>query len=275
MSQERWNPARELEKFAVAVVQLWVGELGTVTNTGEGPGRDFLIYYKDGRLGVGEVKWHADETIQAMWGEVFRREHPQMTELKPGSGQWAAHLVPAARIKRLYQELPGLVDRFLEAGIQGMDVFGGWPRGALPDEMRRLGLDRLSQVSTEEPSRAYLAMPGSGGVVPTDPNLIADWMDSMLTEPRYAAKIDYLTAVEADERHVFLMTGSATDFGQEQVLMRLTESDLPSRDPEVPSRVSHIWGIAQFGSARAVLWKRGEGWTTVPVPPPASRAPGR
>lgn len=262
----RRNPARDVEQFAVLMVRQWVGDRGVVTDASKGHDPDFRIDYHDGRVALGEVKWHADETIQAMWGGVFGRERHQIVELESGRGQWAAHLVPVATIKVLYRKLPDLVDRLLAEGQLELNVCDAWPRGELPETARDLGLDRLAQVMKDEPSYVYLAVPGKGGAVPMDPDLIVDWVDGMIREPRYANKIAKLVALEADERHVFFMAGTATDFGQEQVLMRAGRDVVPTRGPDVSPAITHVWGISQFGSTCAVLWQREQGWATVPVP---------
>jgi hypothetical protein len=67
-----------------------------------------------------------------------------------------------------------------------------------------------------------------------------------------------------DERHVFLMTGSLTDRGVEQRLRRI-ESALPTRPPELPDGITHLWLVAQFGDGPAALWSKETGWTTVVV----------
>ena len=85
----RRNPARDLEKLAASVVTSWVGEAGHVTDTSSGGGPDFEISYTDGRTAVGEVGWHEDPEIRAMWGNTFRQERHQTVEVASGRGTWS------------------------------------------------------------------------------------------------------------------------------------------------------------------------------------------
>jgi hypothetical protein len=133
------------------------------------------------------------------------------------------------------------------------------------DEARRLGIDYISRANTEEPSGVLYFMPTSGGMVPTDPNTITDWIDRVIADPLYADTTDKLLKREADERHVFMMSGSLTDFGEEERLRRAADA-LPTRSPIVPDGITHVWGVARYGAAPVVLWVAGVGWTTVPAP---------
>ncbi len=92
----RRSPARAVEAFAVEVVRAWVAEAGVVTDTSGAHGRDFLVAYSDGRSAVGEVGWHADPLVEAMWARTFRERRHQVVELPDGLGQWSVQLVLGA-----------------------------------------------------------------------------------------------------------------------------------------------------------------------------------
>lgn len=260
----RRNPARDVEKLAVEVVKRWVGALGTVRDTSSGGGPDFDIDYIDGRRAVGEVGWHEDPRVREMWGNTFKQERHQTVELEEGTGTWALHLVLGANIKQLHRDLPGFVAELSQAGCFQLEIYDGWPRSNMADTARRLGIEYITRHD-EAGSSAIYFMPGSGGTVPTDPNVIADWIEAVLRDPAYADTTDKLLPLEADERHVFLMSGSATPFGADERLRRVSSEAIPTRPLVVPPGITHVWAVSQFGGADVLLWTC-SGWTSMSVP---------
>jgi len=263
----RRNPAREIERLAVFVVTSWVGDAGRVADTSSGGGPDFEIAYLDGRTAIGEVGWHEDPMIREMWSNTYRQERHQTVELRPGRGSWSLDLVRGANIKKLHRDLPALIDGMIETSLVHVDVMEFWPEGPLDEKCRSLGIEYLTKVGEEEPSRAIYFMPGGGGTVSTNPNEVAEWIESVLGDPAYADTTAKLLAKASDERHVFLMSGSLTPFKADERLRNVPEG-LPTRRLEVPFGITHVWAISQFGTSSAALWTR-LGWTAVP----ASRVP--
>lgn len=259
------NPARQIETLAAAMVGDWVGTAGTVVNTGSGHGPDFRIDYSDGRLGWGEVGWHEDPAEQAMWAETFRRDRHQIIELPGGRGHWSLSLRRGAHIGRLFDEVPTFIDRLLKSGQLYLEVVEDWPRTPEADEARRLGIEHIERVNTNEPALAVYFMPGSGGMVPEDPDVIVDWIEGVLGDPNYRDTTTKLLRLECAERHVFLMSGSRTDFGADERLRRI-DAALPRRPPHLPSGITHVWAVSRFGSAGAALWSSVTGWMVVPAP---------
>jgi hypothetical protein len=269
----RRNPARDIERFAVRVVRVWLGDMGVVQDTSAGHEPDFRLSYRDGRNGWGEVGWHEDPELRAMWSLTFRKERHQQIDLPPGSGLWAVSLVKGASIRALYNELPGLIADLVRQGQTQLEIVGNWPRTDLADTARRLGIEYIDR-SGDSSDTAFFFMPGSGGTVPTDPNVIADWVSAVLADSAYADTTRKLLDREADERHIFLMSGSRTDFGVDERLRRLGEG-VPSRSPFVADGISHIWVVSQFGAAPAGLWIRDRGWFLIPLPPDEADASTR
>jgi hypothetical protein len=113
-------------------------------------------------------------------------------------------------------------------------------------------------------------LPSTGGLIPTDPDVIVDWIDDMLADPAYLDTTLKLVAVgDVHERHVFMAAGSQTPFGTDERLQRIGQS-LPNRAPVVPHGITHLWLVSRWSNARlgafAALWVAGEGWSRVPVP---------
>jgi hypothetical protein len=263
----RRNPARDVERLAASIISLWVGDQGQVIDMGSTHEPDIRIEYADGRLGLGEVGWYVDQELQAMWGNTFKRPRHQVVELPAGAGKWMVSLTKGASIKALYAGLPALVVQLNAAGLSKFEVYGEWPRGEPADTLRGLGIDYLSQLDRTG-DVAYYFMPASGGIVPFEADSIVDWIDSVIVDPNYRDTTQKLLGRNADERHVFLMAGSATPFGVDERLRRLNES-VPKRPPAVPEGITHVWCVSQFlpPEGLAALWVSGHGWGMVAVPP--------
>jgi hypothetical protein len=256
------NPARELEKVAIGIVRRHVGDRGVVLDLSSGHEPDFRIDYRDGRCAIGEVGWHEDQHWRAIWEATLKRgEIPQVVELPTGSGLWSVGLTLDARIWRIYKQLPQLIVDLVGSGASNLDIYETWPPGDFADRARDLGIKHLSQVEGDS-DRAIFFPPGSGGVVPTDPDAITDWLDTVLvSDVAYRDTTRKVLERAADERHVFLLAGSATPWGVEERLRRLDVS-LPSRAPSVPSNITHVWAVSSFRTRLGVLWERNRGWST-------------
>src|SRR5664280_209190 len=126
---------------------------------------------------------------------------------------------------------------------------------------RRLGIEHAERFEGSGSDEAICFMPGKGGVIPTDPNVIADWIEEVLGNPSYADTTGKLLALEADERHVLLMSGSATPFGVEERLRRL-EASPPTRSLSVPQGITHVWVVGQFGGSSSAMWSSA-GWAVL------------
>jgi len=261
------NPARNLEKFAVAVVSLWVQTRGTVVDMSDGHEPDFRIDYNDGRTAIGEVGWHEDQELAEMWGNALKSDRPQQILLPTGCGQWGVKLKLGANIKNLHRGLPAAIRLLRERGVAQVEmVLEDWPRGEIGDALRALDIENIHCSGLDEPSIALYFMPGGGGVVGENADVVAEWFSLVLADPRRADTTRKLLEREADERHVFLMTGGLTPFAADYNLRRLTDLPLPTQVPEVPAGITHVWGICRFGGECAALWTVEAGWSAEPLP---------
>jgi len=259
------NPARDVEQYAIRVVRNWAGSRGIVIDASCGHDVDFRIDYSDGRRAVGEVGWHQDPVLQEMWAKVFKYDRHQVIDLPAGAGRWELTVLRGSNIKRLYAQLPDLVSRLIEAGVFDLSISADWPLSDFADTARTLGIEHIARIESAEPSLAIFFINGIGGIAPTDPDCITDWVNGVLGDPGYQDTTAKLLVLESDERHVFLMTGDRTPFGTDERLRRLSEA-LPTRPPEVPDGISHVWAISRFGDGPGALWALGQGWSAVEPP---------
>ena len=75
------------------------------------------IDYVDGRQAVGEVGWHADRTLQEMWGNTFKQQRHQVIDLPSGTGTWSVHLGRGANIKLLYAQLGAFIQQLIDSNL--------------------------------------------------------------------------------------------------------------------------------------------------------------
>lgn len=265
--QSRPNPARLLEVFAVRTVQGWVGGRGAVTDTGGAHGPDFRIEYHEGRLGLGEVGWHQDRNIQKMWEIIFDQKEHQVVRLPAGYGFWSVGFARIPRMKSIASDLPRLIKKMIGSGARRLDVVSYFPRGEVPEEARNIGLEYVVWHADTPDAVVYFPPNPLSATALGDPEAVPRWIEAVLAEPAHEDTSGKLKSIKADEKHIFLMTGAGDDFSVLDGIQRVVRAP-PSRAPAVPSWITHVWGVAQFGGDHAVLWSRETGWEAVPVPPP-------
>lgn len=255
------NPARAMEVAAAQHVSDWVGDTGSVTDTGEGHDPDFYIEYKDGRVGWGEVGWHEERKIRALHREI---EKADRVSLPTGSGEWMVHLLPDALVKELQRSLPGFIQQMINHGLSELSPFvDDESPQTIHDEAERLQIEAATRTSTNE-DVAHMLSPGFGGALSSDANTIVDWIEGMLADPLYADTTQKLLKRHADERHVFLFAGSLTPEGATR-LMVTPLKEQPSRAPTVPAGITHVWAIAPFGIGNLLTWNANDGWTALEI----------
>jgi hypothetical protein len=265
----RRNFARDVEKLAVATLRQWVGSRGELLDESETARPDFLIRYHDGRKAVGEIGTDTDPVIEEMWQTTFRQEEHQTIRLPDGYGQWGLRLRRGANIKKLHQELQGFIDELLQHGLAHLEPEYLPHQHELRKRADDLGLEHIARATEWPDSYALYFFGGSGGTLSADPDVIVNWIEQLLADPRYRDTTSKLLAVDdVDERHIFMMANSGTPFEVEARLQRVSES-LPHRPPVLAHGISHLWLVARFTDPAfgtfAAGWNSTDGWMTVPV----------
>jgi hypothetical protein len=274
----------EQEAISANIVQEWVGDRGTVENSGgTGGGPDFKIHYSDGREAVGEVGWNEDPVTRKMWGATFKQAQHQRIPLHAGSGTWSVHLAAGANVKGLYKSLPDLVADIVKADIASQldmhmypdeEVLAAtpnrdqwelrFPEIPLVNRARSLGIEWMRFYDSGIADEAVFFMPGGGGYLSDDPNVIVPWIDSVLHDPHYADMSAKLLPFKVQERHVFIWSGGLTPIDADDRLRRVVEG-LPGQNLNVPAGITHVWALSQWGPSAALLWSYGQ-WAVVPMP---------
>ena len=249
--------SRQVEKIAVEILQGWVGEKGTVVDIGEGGGPDFEIHYADGRFGIGEVGLHEDPILAAAWAAIHKSDTPQQITLSPGMGMWTVGFAVVPNIKKLTNMIFTLITYLRDERLTELDIQNDYPSGKVADFARDLGISYISFLEGGTADLATFFLPFTGGAVPTDPDMIVDWVEGVLLSHDFKDSWTKLLPFECDEKHVFFMTSNRTPFGIDELLRRPAR---PMRTPKLPGGLTHIWIISRYGDASAISWFEEAGW---------------
>lgn len=262
------NPSRLYEKSAISVVRKWVGDRGEVFDTSSGNGPDFEIKYRNGRTGIGEIGSHIDPKIAAAWSSVRKRRKHQIIDLPVGYGVWVLSLEYGANIDRLYSQLPSFISQLIEAGVHELDFFSNWLEGPLAVSGAQLAIEQIYFKDDRDGNYAFFFLRGDGGSVPSDGDLIVPWIESLLGGEEFGDlwqklhKHENMTGNIYEEKHVYLISESLTDFGIGQLLKNI-ESNLPSRAPILPEGITHVWAQSEVSGSRSILWSIDLSWIIV------------
>jgi hypothetical protein len=266
MGKGRGNPARRVEQVAIELVAVWVGDTGVVVDLSATNGPDFGVDYIDGRTAVGEVTWHEDPDEAAMWDIVHKSATPQLVPLRAGLGSWGVRLHRGATLKDLGRRLSPFIDMVLASGLTWFEPARADPRSPIVVAAKRLGIEYIHRSDTGHEDTALYLFGGGGGMIPTDGEVIVDWLEEIVRSERFRDLTGKLEHVEADEKHIFIMSGSSTEFPVDERLRRVGEV-LPSRSPVLPSWITHAWAMSRYKSADGIaLWVRDVGWQLVSTP---------
>lgn len=249
-----------MEVAAAQHVARWVGDVGSVVDTGDGPGPDFRIDYLDGRLAWGEVAWNEDRETQALLARIA--EVPPLP-LPDGLRQWAVHLLPKAMVKDVIAEAPALIADLHASGRIKLAPHDDVTPSEYTARAERLGIEDLHQMGSGGADEALLLSPfdvGSGGNVDS----VVDWIESMLASDQHRDTTEKLLIREADERHVFLFVGSLTLLDAAVAMARPLTS-LPTRPPRLPSGITHVWALSPMGRGELLVWNERDGWKSIEI----------
>ncbi len=269
------NPSRLYEQLALTHINSWVGVRGIVFDTSSSGEPDFRIEYIDGRIGIGEIGWHEDPVERAAWAAVHKSKTAQIIDLPKGYGSWALGLVRGANIKRLNTQLHEFISHLLTSGVSELDLANEWSTNELYETAKSFGIEYIYQNPDRKSDRAIFFLQGSGGAVPSNGNLVVPWIESVLRSEEYKDSWEKLDRHEKrqmhkfDEKHVFIIVGSRTDFGI-YMLMRNIENNLPGANPKLPGGVTHIWIMGNVQGANPIVWSMDQGWSIVKILNPSN-----
>ncbi|MDP3950523.1 hypothetical protein [Microbacterium sp.] len=270
------NPARALEQRALKIVRTWLADSGELIDDSAGNGPDFRIRYKVGHSAVGEIGWATVQARQEQWNRVLKEPVPQVIALRHGSGSWSAGLTQRALIKRVLAELPALIYDLIATGVERLEIYDGWPRCEISNRARALGVTYIWSANHQGPDEVIYFLPGSGGAIPSEPNLVVDWVEGFLRKLDKMDLSNKMRDFDDLEKHVFVFAGDAADFGIQELLARF-KTVLPTREPALRHWVTHLWVMPEWtmlSERGGGLYTRGQGWSYASDPTVGQRSDG-
>ncbi|EGJ76410.1 hypothetical protein STTU_3622 [Streptomyces sp. Tu6071] len=180
-------------------------------------------------------------------------------------------LASNARVKSLKARLPAVLAALEAADVS--DFNGSWgPGDEWLDQAESLGIDTAHRSPRTVTPGAIHCLPAldpeqAGGWVAETGDGFAHWVGQWLREPSRADNLSKLRRSGARERHLFVLIPMLTSapFTAFDPLLR-SPSPLPTVPPDLPTEVSHVWGICTHGDGDAFHWSPSRGWTGFPKP---------
>jgi hypothetical protein len=178
-------------------------------------------------------------------------------------GGWAVELHPTARAKRLWVELPALLQRLEEADVRSLRP--KQENGVLADLADGLGVVGLFQGGTDYPGSIYpnvdLGPERTGGMVNTSGDPLAVWLGEFLAAPDQSDVGSKLGRSGKSETHAFvLVPGLPTaPFSVIDQLIR-DDAPLPVVDPKLPLGVTDVWAASSWSTGCGFRWSVATGW---------------
>lgn len=256
------------EELAISIVQHWSGNDVTVTGLGPGDNADFEIIVRDRKKGIGEVKSDVHEPTKAQWEAILNREGSQIFDLPEGLGVWSFRIDSNAHIGMLQNVLGEITSKILSLGYEGWSREWNYPRTEFDASWAALGIIDFHKAQEVQGNYAYLQPDGVGGMVPTDSNLAAPWIESLLEKDDWQKSWARLRNSDSDERHIFFWIDSNSP---KDLRLRVTfhPDEPPTEYPVLPDGITHLWvGVAVSFKSHLSAWlfRPNLGWESIRVP---------
>jgi hypothetical protein len=230
---------------------------------------DLWIIHNDRPPAAVEVVAAADPESIALWKLVNGGGRWQVPGIRGG---WLASLLPSARGRRLFLELPGLLSELEAAGEICVAVVPEEELlGAQQARAAGLGVTSLVQSGTDFPGSVYftidLPLEQSAGFVAHNGDAIADWVGRYLAESQQADVLAKLARSRAQERHAFVLIPGFTTapFAVSELLMR-SQPAPPRVAPSLPEVVTHAWVVPMWHDRPGYYWAAEAGWSSIRTP---------
>jgi hypothetical protein len=223
---------------------------------------DLEIHYPDGRLGAVEVTAAEDEALAATQGAIGSRPLLHDARLRRG---WFVVLSERPAVNLARTRLPDLLVQLEAAGLEQASVFDGQDWDQEQQVLQPEGLLRAAHVQTARSSDGLpagtVAITGPMRVawLSRDPEDVVTFVERFIeSRPSDVAK---LGRSGADERHLFIWSGTQSKGLVELRALGLDVLGLPSRRPELPAEVTHVWvAPVSMPPSRIVVWGPDTGW---------------
>jgi hypothetical protein len=162
------------------------------------------------------------------------------------------HLSGQAKVKELRRVLPTLLgaEPSDQATMQQLAGMGATVEGpATPHPGHTGGIHLVPNGVT-------------GSAHPVWPSFM-DWIETFLASDKAADVRSKLAATHAPERHAFVGASFTTNGDAFFALDEEGRPELPPRDPNLPSEITHLWVWTTPAIGRCLAWSPDTGWIDV------------
>lgn len=254
------------EHWAASVISATLGGvLVKQHDDGTQPGMyDLAVMYPDRPTAAVEVTTATDPHATALW-RLVNPPGARWTDDRL-TGGWAVAVRPAARGKRLQQDLPPIL---LDLERDGIDALGSadwrWP-GPIHSGATELGVTHAMRGGTSYPGSIYITIDlpdeQSVGMVAADGDALSAWLTEWVRDPSRSDNLRKLAASGQPERHlvVILRGFSATPFDVQDLLLR-DDPPLPTQSLDLPPEITHAWTMSGWSSRHGLRWDPDTGWS--------------
>ena len=254
------------EKVAAATIAATLGLEVKQHDDGRRAGmHDLDILEPGGSTAAVEVTAAADADSIQLWKLVNGGDERWIVPTLRGG--WMVALDPTARARRLLNELPDLLHELERRNIATIPRSGrNEAPGSIEQRARRLGIVSGDRSPTDFPGSIYLtierAPERTGGIVDNSGSAVPTWVHNFLLDPHQADVLLKLARSRAQERHAFILIPgfSIAPFGVTDMLWRDHSEAVPTRDPQLPPQVTHIWLMSFWTIGSGLRWSPGRGW---------------
>jgi hypothetical protein len=236
---------RDEEESAAQAIQRVIGGVWEVTDTGTTPGQvDVMIDLEDGRRVAIEVTSRVHYEVRAAGSAIRKRDDRGDFAGQSLSCMWHVSVSPQTRISELpLLELEATLRDFEARGLQSVSAWRAQERHGDPagGELRRLGFESAVRWNDSPPRGAPKILFGqSFGVIGKHTSLPVA-LEHLLAQ---TDNQDKLAAVEADERHLYvLMHDRAAASGLRGLW------PLPVCPPDPRGVIDMVWVFAPWASS--------------------------
>ena len=253
------------EQGALAVIGAHLGVKVVLHDDQSEPGMyDLRAELGGGRFAAIEVTAAEDERRAADFGALAGgRGFVRAPQLKFG---WVVYLYEGARISEVRRQAPALLVEIERIGATELTASRGWlDDGELEDLRERFagcGVDAVHQHLWVDPGVIRMVGPAYATWLSMDPDDVVTFVESFVeSRPSDVAK---LGRSNADERHIFIWSGVFSTAERELRALALDVSQLPTRAPQLPLEVTHVWVAGETARpSRIVHWSPTLGWVEV------------
>lgn len=249
-----------LERLAADTVASATGGIAEPQDLpGAPPGtHDFDVELPDGRVLALEVTRSTDGRLQAFWRAAAETEmvYPELRD------SWHLSVRAPTEIRSLDQEMPRLLGRLEDLGIEELDVDDPGDDPRVVDVAEALEGLRVRAVASLGPAddSAFVTIGTVSGFM-TGPDLVVRAIESEIPP-----NLDKLRRAEADVRHLWVW------IELERPAASMSFGELPEVAPQLPDWIGGVWagrghwdGEAQRPVVDALwVFVSGQGWVDRP-----------